>query len=203
MPVVAWFWDSLGSGVGATLPVFDSVGSQWCRDNGALPVHYTASGDTMQGWSDASAFKWQRWQGLSRPDAVVHGMGSNDVFGGASLADMQSRHAASMQLLSRLVSPVIYGTTILPRDGVTGDMEAVRRSYNTWLTSSGARARFNIVPAVSSDDETIMPAYNSDGIHLNTAGYAQVAGGVPVSVLPAPASADYSSAIVALNAAAS
>lgn len=178
VPAVAAFGDSLSSGVSATLPVFDSWLSQWGRANGVLPVHYTASGDTMQGWSDGTAYKWQRWQGLSRPDAVVHAMGSNDVFGGANLDTLKARRAASIELLQRYVSHVIYGMTILPRTAVTGDQETTRRSYNTWIKTKPDAARdvFDVVPAISGNDETISPGFDADGIHLNTAGYAAMAG---------------------------
>lgn len=176
VPVVAAFGDSLSSGVGATLPVHDSWLSQWCRTHGALPVHYAASGDTMAGWADSDAYKWTRWQNLSRPDCVIHAMGSNDVFGGATLATMKERRAASMDQLRAFVSPVIYSATILPRNGAAGVLEDTRRAYNTYVLSlpDAARDAFDFVPAVSADDENIAPGVNADGIHLTTVGYRDV-----------------------------
>ena len=175
-PVVAAFGDSLSSGVGATRPVYDSWLSQWCRENGALPVHYTASGDTMAGWSDKNHYKWQRWQGLTRPDAVIHAMGSNDVFGGATLAQMKERRDNTIQILKELVSPVIFTGTILPRSGITGATEDVRRSYNAWLkkTPDAARDWFDFVTPVSADDENLSSAVTSDNVHLTTVGYKDV-----------------------------
>lgn len=206
VPILAAFGDSLSSGITSTVPVYDSWLSQWARANGALPVHYTGSGYTMDIWPDAAP-GWTRWQELDRPDAVVFAMGSNDVFGtGATLAGTQAKFAEALRQVRKFVSPVVYATTILPRTSVTGAAETMRRSYNTWLPSSGARQVFNIVPAVSTDDETLMPAFDVDGIHLNTAGYAAIAGVIPASVLPAPAASgptvDWSSAIDALNASA-
>lgn len=204
VPVVAVFGDSLSSGVGATLPVFDSWLSQWARTNGALPVHYTASGDTMAGWDDSNAYKWQRWQHLSRPDAALHAMGSNDVFGGASLAEMQDRRAVSIGQLASLVSPVIYSATLMPRTGVAaGTLEQTRRDYNTWLKTSpdAARDLFDFVPAISGDDENISPGFDADGTHLNTAGYAAVAGTIIRPLAPA-GGGDWAPAITALQAAA-
>lgn len=176
VPVVAAFGDSISSGVGATFPVLDSWLSQWCRANAALPVHYTASGDSMAGWDDSNHYKWQRWQHLTRPDAVIHAMGSNDVFGGATLATLKERRAKSLDQLASLVSPVIFSATVLPRNANTGAMEDTRRAYNAFVMGKpdSARAAFNFVAAVSGDDETISPGFNADGTHLNTAGYAQL-----------------------------
>lgn len=187
-PVIAAFGDSLSSGVGAALPVYDSWLSAYCRAHGALPVHYTASGDTMQGWADSTHYKWTRWQELDRPDAVVSHMGSNDVFGGTDLATMQDRRAHSLSQLRALVSPVVYSATITPRSGETGAMEDVRRAYNSWLLTmpDDSRDTFDFVPVVSSDDETIIPEYDSDSIHLNRAGYAALAASIarPISSDP-------------------
>lgn len=186
VPVIAAFGDSLSSGVGATLPVYDSWLSQWARANGALPVHYAASGDTMAGWGDSNAYKWQRWQGLTRPDAVVHAMGSNDVFNGADLPTLRARRAVSIGQLQKLVSPVIYTATITPRTSSSGAEESVRRSYNTWLKGypDAARDLFDFVPAISSDDENISPGFDADGIHLNTAGYAAEAATITRPLAP-------------------
>lgn len=178
VPVVAAFGDSLASGVAATLPVYDSWLSQWARTRGVLPVHYTASGDTMAGWSTASAYKWQRWQHLPRPDAVLHAMGNNDVFGGADLATLKARRATTIALLQRYVSPVVYSLTITPRTSDTSAQEQVRRDYNAWLKGmpDAARDVFDVVPAISANDEAISPGFDADGIHLTTAGYAAMAG---------------------------
>lgn len=202
VPIVAVFGDSLSSGVGATTPVYDSWLSQWCRANQALPVHYTASGDTMSGWSNSKHYKWTRWQNLSRPDSVIHAMGSNDVFGGASLDDLKSRRAQTVDILRTLVSNNIYTATILPRSGVTGTSETTRRSYNAWLKTlpDSARDWFDFVPAVSTNDEDISPSFTTDNIHLTKPGYAALANTI---VRPLYSSVvDWSAAIASLNAAA-
>lgn len=178
VPVIAGFGDSLTSGVGAVLPVFNSWLSAYCRTHKAIPVHYSASGDTMAGWSDPDHYKWTRWDRLTRPDAVVHAMGSNDVFGGASLTTMQDRFRHTVDLLAEKVSPVVYAATIMPREGSAGDaMEQVRRDYNAWLAGR-TRDLFDFVGAVSLDDETLIDSIDADGIHLTAAGYVAVAGAI-------------------------
>lgn len=56
VPVFAVFGDSLSSGVTSTVPVRDSWPSIYGRRVGALPIHYTASGDTMKGWANPEHF---------------------------------------------------------------------------------------------------------------------------------------------------
>lgn len=178
VPVIAGFGDSLTSGVGAVLPVFNSWLSAYCRTQKAIPVHYSASGDTMAGWSDPEHYKWTRWDHLTRPDAVVHAMGSNDVFGGATLSQMQDRFGATTAILAEKVTPVIHAATILPRNGSSWDaMEQVRRDYNTWVKAR-VRAQHNVAAAISTDDDNIRTEYNADGIHLNAAGYSAMAAAI-------------------------
>lgn len=180
-PVVAVVGDSLSAGVGATWPVHDSTISQWARTNAALPVHYAHSGDTMAASQDPKAYKWSRWDHLSRPDSVLFAFGSNDVFGGASLSTVQGLHASTLDIVRRAVSTTVYDTQLLPRTSVPdGPEEDIRRSYNTWLGGKrdGVRDYFAWVAAISSDDETINPAMDADGTHLNTSGYAALAADV-------------------------
>lgn len=195
VPVIAGFGDSLTSGVGAVLPVFNSWLSAYCRTQKAIPVHYSASGDTMAGWSDPEHYKWTRWEEFTRPDAVVHAMGSNDVFGGASLATMQDRFRTTVGILAEKVTPVIHAATIMPREGSSWDaMEQVRRDYNAWLAGR-TRDLHDFVGAVSLDDETLIDSIDADGIHLTAAGYSQVAASITRPLV----SASISSALAALT----
>lgn len=173
-PSIAGFGDSLTCGVGATLPVHDSWVSQHARKISAIPVHYSSSGDYMGGYEDESMLKWQLWSHLDKPDSVVWGMGSNDVFSGTALSELQRRHAAVAPLVRKYISPTVYGATIMPRTiTAPGTQEETRRSYNNWLKTlpNGIRDVFDFASSVSSDDETIRPEFDSDGIHLTTSGY--------------------------------
>lgn len=189
-PVIAALGDSLSAGVGATLPVYDSVISQYARARGALPVHYAMSGTDAGAWTSPSDHKWTRWDGygLARPDAVLVSMGNNDAFTGSSLAKLQSDYTTLVSLAKTKLSPNLYATTLLPREGVTGAPEDTRRAFNAWLTGTTgrrlARDVVNIVPVVSTDDETLIDALDADGIHLKTAGYTAVKDALPSTLLP-------------------
>lgn len=202
-PVIAGFGDSLTCGIGANLTVHDSWVSQYARMHSALPVHYAIGGTTMDRWFNVNGYYWDRWQGLSRPDAVIWAMGSNDVFTGTSLADIQARHATIAPILAEKVTPHIYAATIMPRTSQTGATEDVRRAYNAWLTTlpGGAKDLFDFAASISLDDETIIPEYNSDGTHLTTSGYAENAEAINRAITaPAPAPASLTARVDKLEA---
>lgn len=174
-PVIAAAGDSLTVGQGATFPVHDSWLSTYCRAHNALPIHYAHSGDTMAASLDPSAYKWTQYAGTTPPDSLVWAIAGNDIFGGATLPDLKSLHASYATVLATVCpGGALYAATVLPRTATTGDMETVRRQYNAWLAQGpdGIRDLFDFAGAVSSDDETIQPAYDSgDGTHLTTTGY--------------------------------
>lgn len=187
-PTVASIGDSISCGVGATNPVRDSWLSMYARGRGALPVHYGGSGDALSTSTDATWQKWTRWASLARPDAVIFALGSNDIFTGSTLAQTQAGFATVAALVRERISPNIYLATVTPRTNVTGVQEDVRRQYNTWLRTlpGGARDVFEYGEAVSTDDETITPAYDADGLHFTTAGYEAMASAIsrPITTPP-------------------
>lgn len=188
-PVIACFGDSLSSGVSAGGPMFSWL-SQYCERVKALPRHHSNSGDTMQSWaSNLESFKWHVFDGLAKPDALIWAMGSNDLFADSiSLEQAQGYFAALYPVLADRVSPNIYLANIMPRTAATGANEVKRRAYNEWLTGLpfGARDLFNFRDAISSDDETIRPEYDADGVHLKPAGYGALAAAItrPVTAPP-------------------
>ncbi|MBE7701276.1 SGNH/GDSL hydrolase family protein [Oerskovia sp. Sa1BUA8] len=177
-PVVAVFGDSLAGGSGATRALLDSPLSVLCRDIAAAPVHYAASADSMSGWLDTASHKATRWLSLTRPDAVLWSMGHNDVYGTAtpaSLATMQDRFNTLLPWVKSAIAPMVVVTTITPRATGTSAQHQVRHDYNAWLlgrVGSGAvRDLFDYDAAVAIGD-ALRPEYDSDGVHLNAAGYA-------------------------------
>lgn len=188
VPIYVGYGDSLLSGVSATRPVYDSWLNQYCRAVGAAAVHFTHSGDTMAGSWEPASVKWKEFgANFQAADAAFFGMGSNDVFGGADLATMQARFLAALPSVKRYLSPNVYALTIMPRTGVTGSAEDVRRSYNTWLRTQDVREVLPFAAAASADDEVLRPEYDADGIHLNTAGYGALAAVLPRTLVSTPA----------------
>lgn len=199
-PVVAVLGSSSETGVGAARPVVDSVISRWAREHGALPVHYAHSGDAMAESMDSSAHKWTRWAHLDRPDSVLFDFGSNDIYIGATLAELQARHEAVTKIVADVISPVQYGGTIFRR--ASGEA-ASRVAYNSWLLTKPNLLRevFDFSAAIGSPPN---PAFDADGIHLNDAGHSAILAKITSPLTgPAPAAApDWSAMITALNTAA-
>lgn len=200
-PVLAVYGDSLSSGVRAERPVADSPLSLYTFTHNALPVHYSASGDTMTSWNTVGDAGWKvnRWDNLSKADGLLFSMGSNDVFANVTLSGMKSRFADSLTLMSKRIKDgaPVYLSTILPRtnktDSATVTSEAVRREYNSWLKAQegvgSIKDVIDIVPAVSDDDETLKTAYDADGVHLYTPGYKAIADALNLPPMPAPVAA--------------
>lgn len=130
----------------------------------------------MEGLLAVNPGKVTRWAHLAKPDSILWGIASNDIAGGANLATLQTRFLALVPVITS-IAPTIYLADIMPRNGwaVGGTEETTRRAYNSWLRTlpSPARDVFAFAASISTDDETITPAYNADGTHPNTLGYTK------------------------------
>lgn len=201
-PVVGVYGDSLSAGVGASRSMADSYIVQWAKQHGAFPAFWAHSGDASTTWTEATPRKWFLYgMNVAAPDAMIYAMGSNEVYGGASpTADvMKQRVTDTVAMIKKKITPNVYGALIMPRTSYPD--ETLRRAVNAWYPTSGLfRQVIDFASAVSNDDDNLIPAYDSDGIHLTTAGYAAVAAAIPASILP---TVSWDAAIAALNAAAS
>lgn len=177
VPVIAVLGDSNSCGVGTSVPVHDSYLSVYCRRVGALPVHYSASGDSWAGWENPNQHKWTRWSHLDAVDAVLLMLGSNDMGSGTlDTAETQRRFLAVAAIAEDLISPIMHVGLLKPRNTNVGNYEVVRRLHNTWLKTKPGNVRdwHDLNSPVSSDDDNILPQYNADGTHMNTAGHQRL-----------------------------
>ncbi|MET3349653.1 UNVERIFIED_ORG: lysophospholipase L1-like esterase [Arthrobacter sp. UYEF1] len=189
-PVIASLGDSNSVGVGAVNGLHDSWLSQLCRRLKALPDHRGSSGDTCIGSLAGATYKYNRFADLSKPDTALMALGQND----AAVTDTTSAVVIPnintvLGNLTTNVSENLYAVNYMPRTANPwAGFEAVRRELNTHLLTqpAGVRDVFDIAAAISSDDETITPAYDADGTHLNAAGFGQVQAAVnrPVTTPP-------------------
>ena len=187
-PHLAAMLTSLDSGVGAGGVNFSWL-SQYCWANGALPTHYSNSGDTYESWvGDLNAYKWTVFDGLAKPDALVMAAPSNDLAGSKTLAEIQAFYATLAAQVKSRITPNLYVANCMPRTADAVDFTTKRQGYNSWLTGlpGGAREMFNFRDAASADDATIRPEFDADGVHLNSAGYAALAAAItrPITTPP-------------------
>jgi lysophospholipase L1-like esterase len=140
---------------------------------------------------------------LSR-DGVTHVVffeGTNDLAAGTSADSVID---GTEQIINAVHNKglQIIGVTIVPRGrpdsvrGWTPAMESARLSVNHWIRT---RASFDAVldfdalltgGPVSSNGQSIKPAYNCDNIHPNSAGYRVMGESVDLSIFGVPSVAD-------------
>ena len=178
---------SLDSGVSGGGAMFSWL-AQYCWAKGALPTHYSNSGDTYDSWANnPNHYKWHVFDGLAKPDALM-GAPSNDLSGPKTLAEIQAFYFTLSNLVKERLTPNLYVAKCMPRTADAVDFTAKRQGWNTWLTGlpNGALDVFNFRDAASADDLTLRPEYNADGVHLNAAGYAALAASITRSVRTPP-----------------
>lgn len=177
VPISAYLGDSLTVGSGATLPVYDSYGAKHAMAHGAVPLIVAHHGSQMADWSNASAWKWQKYAGLDKPDSVLWALGGNDVSSGIDLPTAQARFNTLVPIVRDHLSKNIYLANLMPRTN-NATFNAARPAYNDWLDTlpGGAINVFDFYTPIrdTSSPDVINPAFDSgDRTHLNTAGYAK------------------------------
>lgn len=174
-PSLAVVGDSNSVGVGTDRPVYDSWLSQYCRRIGALPVHYGASGDSLEGWTDPEAYKWNLWAHLDRADGVLLALGSNSMANpDMTQTKLREDSATVAGIAADKISPAQYLITIKPRNGGDATYNTLRRDHNTWIKTKplGVRDWLDMVTPVSADDTVMRPGmFASDGTHMTTVGH--------------------------------
>lgn len=171
---VGMWGDSITSGTGNDLVIYESPLAQHCRSIGAIPVHYSYPGSGMIAWVNAKALQWRRWSHLSRVDYVVHFMGHNDLNTFATAGTLQNHFQATLPLLRTNVSSHVYVASLLPSSGKSESTNQARLEHNMWLRSlpHNARGFLDFSAAVSNEaSNALIPEYDcGDHLHLSTAG---------------------------------
>lgn len=181
-PVIGFYGDSISSGTGAALPVFNSWPSRYCRRSGALPIHWCVPGAGMiqqQPGYPYSGHFWNVWDGYASPDVVVHFMGQNDILSAGDLATMKTRYQTVMPYIRELLAPVVHSLTITPSSLKPVEQQQLARDYNDWLRTKpmGERGIFDAAALLGNAEGTaLLPQYDSgDKLHPGDAGYQALA----------------------------
>lgn len=195
-PVIGFYGDSISSGTGATLPVFNSWPSRYCRRSGALPIHWCVPGSGMiqqQPSYPYSAHFWNVWDGYASPDVVVHFMGQNDILSAGDLATMKTRYQTVMPKIRELLSPVVHSVTITPSSLKPVEQQQLARDYNAWLKTRpmAERGVFDAAALLGNPEGTaLLPEYDSgDKLHPGDAGYQALAAAFTYPITSPPISA--------------
>ena len=180
IPVVMAHGDSISVGSVTDNPVSDAWVAIYAREHNALPVFASWHGSSMPQWAPDTG-QWGRlYPGVNvRPDAIVMALGQNDLNQNVDLSELKSRYNAVRDVYDSRFSgvPVYVGT--VNASNKPAEKEALRRQFNTWLSSLPRGERGALDFASVLDDPTgefLLPEYTADELHPNTAGQTAMAG---------------------------
>lgn len=183
VPVWAFPGDSLVAGVGADMPVLDSFVKKFALNRGVIGINMGQSGSGMNEWVNPANWKYGKlaYTGTT-PDVCFAAIGSNNIFGGMTLAQMQALFADFITVAREKISPIVYLSTVMPRNGAGLEaQEAVRKQYNTWLEEElpgDAQMVFDFAASVAdpSNPSRMDPRWLTtpgDTTHPGTSAYAR------------------------------
>lgn len=182
VPVNAYIGSSSETGLGSNHPLRDVWSWKHAEANGALPVLLGHSGSTIQAWSSASRYVWAKLAStFDKVDATYMAAGSNDVYLGRTLAQIQTDMTALAQLIRLHLSTAIIYVNVFPRRTETAPVKAVRKAVNQYWTTlpNGASGELDRTRAVQGPDELMRPELDSgDGTHLVAQGQLFIAASV-------------------------
>ena len=127
---------------------------------------------------------------------VIIFIGVNDIGGsGAAPATIANNVIAaytSMAGQARARGLKVYGATITPFGGssyYSTDHESARQTINTWIRTTAVTSGvydgcidFDAVVRNPSNPVNLLPAYNSDNLHITPAGYSAMAGAIDLAL---------------------
>ena len=178
-PTMAFLGSSSETGLHSEYPLRDSWAWKVAESRGALPIMLGQSGQTLNGF--ATGFVWTKVLSAARVDEAWLCAGSNDIYGGASLTVMQSRHLQVADRIRDRLSDNVVGVDIFPRAAETQPVKEVREAYNNWLRSlpNGLITMYDRVSSLTDENGLLSSEYNSgDDVHLNNRGQRVLAGNI-------------------------
>lgn len=187
--IVAVITDSHGLASNAETPIIDAFTVKWAESAGVALMAHSNHGSGLSSWADTSQWKWQKYAGLSRPDAAVVFVGSNSIFDGLTLATMQGQFGQVVDAVRHVLCDGVLAGTLFARGAAvsTAARDAVRVAYNDWVRGlpAGIISCFDISTVLedpaSSAPVVPRPEYiTSDSVHLTRRGHALAAARIPI-----------------------
>ena len=181
------------TGLNSNYPLRDVWSWRHAEAHGAVPAQLGMSGSTLDSWNGLGHYMWTKLGAVSRADKVIGNPGSNDIYGGATLATVQARFNAFAAMVREHAGQAFEAADVFPRATESASVKAVRLAFNAWLRTLPANILrvYDRASSVSGPDGLLRADFNSgDNTHLNTAGQhmlaASMISGNPYPDQPAP-----------------
>jgi lysophospholipase L1-like esterase len=116
---------------------------------------------------------------------VILFMGTNDIDGGASAAQVKDRQQQIIDEV-KATGRKIIGVTLIPRAGWDSTKTTIRNAVNNWiLTHTGFDAvlDFDKVVRDPTNPNLLNPSFNCDGVHPNPSGYFAMGQSIDLAIL--------------------
>lgn len=166
------------TGLNTDYPLRDCWSWRHAEAHGAVPAMLGMSGSTLASWNAGSHFMFSKLQTSAPADKIVGNPASNDIYSGASLADVKARFLAFAVAVRTYFGAAFEAADVFPRASETAAVKAVRLAFNAWLRTLPANILrvHDRASSVSGPDGLLRADFNSgDNTHLNTAGQHMLA----------------------------
>lgn len=166
------------TGLNSNYPLRDVWSWRHAEAHGAVPAQLGMSGSTLDSWNSMGHYMWTKLGAASRADKVIGNPGSNDIYGGATLATVQASFNAFAVLVREHAGQAFEAVDVFPRAIESASVKAVRLAFNAWLRTLPANILrvYDRASAITGSDGLLRADFNSgDNTHLNTAGQHMLA----------------------------
>ena len=172
-PFFVYPGSSSETGLHTDYPLRDGWGWRHAESYGAIPALIGQSGSALSTWIGASHYVRGKFSTIARADKVVGNPGSNDIYGGTTLAEMKSLFGSFALFVRRYLGDTFESADVFPRRTETAAIKGVREAFNAWLKElpDNTLVSHERSVAVEGADGLMRPEFDSgDGVHLNTIG---------------------------------